>query len=95
MESNYAYFPAVFESREQRDAVCAALEANGVFARKYFYPLINDFECYRDLPGYDSASTPVAKRLADGVVTLPMYPDLAMEDIELICRVIREVVTHD
>ena len=95
VESNYAYFPAVFASRAQRDAVCAALAENSVFARKYFYPLITDFECYRDLPGYDSALTPVAKKLADGVLTLPLYPDLSMEDVALICRVIREVLTHE
>ena len=95
VESNYAYFPAVFVSRAQRDAVCAALAENSVFARKYFYPLITDFECYRDLPGYDSALTPVAKKLADGVVTLPLYPDLSMEDVALICRVIREVLCHE
>jgi len=95
VESNYAYFPAVFANREQRDAVCAALAENGVYARKYFYPLINDFECYRDLPGFDSSLTPAAKRLADGVVTLPLYPDLSMEDVSLICRVIREVLLHE
>ena len=93
VESNYAYFPAVFESRAVRDAVCAALAENGVYVRKYFYPLINDFECYRDQ--YDSSLTPVAKRLADGVVTLPLYPDLALEDVSLICRVIREVLAHE
>ena len=95
VESNYAYFPVVFENRELRDAVCEALAANGVYARKYFYPLINDFECYRDLPGFDSAQTPVAKRIAEGVVTLPLYPDLALEDVALICRVISEVLTHE
>jgi dTDP-4-amino-4,6-dideoxygalactose transaminase len=93
VESNYAYFPAVFESRKTRDAVCEALAEAGVYARKYFYPLINDFECYRDQ--FDSSLTPVAKRMADGVVTLPMYSDLALEDVALICRVVREVLTHE
>ena len=95
VESNYAYFPVVFASREVRDAVCEALAESGVYARKYFYPLINDFECFRGLPGYDSALTPVARQLAEGVVTLPLYPDLAMEDVALICRVIRRVVCHE
>ena len=93
VKSNYAYFPAVFESRKTRDAVCEALAEAGVYARKYFYPLINDFECYRDQ--FDSSLTPVARRLADGVVTLPMYSDLALEDVALICRVVREVLTHE
>ena len=94
VESNYTYFPVVFESREVRDAVCAALLEEGVYARKYFYPLITDFECYRGMPGFDSSRTPVAQRISDGVVTLPMYPGLAEEDIALISSVIRRVVRH-
>ena len=93
--SNYAYFPVVFASRALRDAVCDVLLENGVYARKYFYPLINDFECYQGRPGFDSALTPVARRLADGVVTLPLYPDLAMEDAALIAQVIRGVMGHE
>ena len=83
----------VFDSRQTRDAICAALADAGVYARKYFYPLITDFACYRDLPGFETAKLPVAKRLSDGVVTLPMYPDLADEEIELICGVIREALS--
>lgn len=92
VESNYAYFPVVFDSRETRDAVCAALLQQDIYARKYFYPLISDFECY---PQYHGADVPVARRLADGVVTLPMYPDLAMEDVDLICRIVRQVLRHE
>ena len=47
-----------------------------MFARKYFYPLITDFECYRGKAGFDSSATPVARRVSDGVVTLPLYPGL-------------------
>lgn len=92
VESNYAYFPAVFESKAVRDKVCSALMAEGIYARKYFYPLISDFECY---PEHHSADVPVARRLADGVVTLPMYPDLPMEDVDLICDVIRKALSHE
>ena len=94
VESNYAYFPVVFENRETRDRVCAALLEEGVYARKYFYPLITDFECYHGLPGFDSAKTPVAQRVSDGVVTLPMYPDLALSDVQMISEVIRRTVSH-
>ena len=94
VESNYAYFPVVFENRIVRDRVCDALAEEGVFARKYFYPLITDFECYRGLPGFDSAATPVAKRISDGVVTLPMYPGLESENVKLISDVVRRVVEH-
>ena len=94
VKSNYAYFPVVFESREVRDRVCEALAEEGVFARKYFYPLITDFECYRGMPGFDSAMTPVARRISDGVVTLPLYPGLDAEDVKLIAGVVRRVMEH-
>ena len=94
VESNYAYFPAVFESREMRDRVCAALAEEGVYARKYFYPLITDFECFRGRKGFDSAATPVARQISDGVVTLPLYPGLAIEDVEMIADTVRRVVSH-
>lgn len=96
VESNYAYYPVVFEGgRAVRDAVCDALAREGVYARKYFYPLITDFECYRGKPGFDPALTPVARRVSDGVATLPLYPDLACEDVALICRTIRRALGHE
>ena len=93
VEGNYAYFPVVFESRAVRDAVCDALLAEGIYARKYFYPLIPDFECYRET--YGQAELPVARRLSDGVVTLPLYPDLDMADVDLICQIVRSVAGHE
>lgn len=85
---NYAYMPVVFEDDfgATRDDVFAALKREGVFARKYFYPLVSDFACYRDK--YDSTSTPVAAHAAARVLTLPMYADLALEDVDHICNVI-------
>ena len=94
VESNYAYFPVVFESRAIRDRVCEALAEEGVFARKYFYPLITDFECYRGKAGFDSSATPVAQRISDGVVTLPLYPGLEMAEVKLISDVVRRVAEH-
>ncbi|MEG0741325.1 MAG: DegT/DnrJ/EryC1/StrS family aminotransferase [Clostridia bacterium] len=89
VEGNYAYFPVVFDGvRFKRDEVCQRLDAADIFARKYFYPLITDFECYRGRPGFDSARTPIAKRVAANVVTLPLYPELSQAEVELICRVL-------
>ncbi len=90
VQSNYAYFPVVFQSQAQRDAVCAALLEEGIYARKYFYPLINDFECYEGR--FDSTLTPVARRVAACVATLPLYPGLAQDDVKLISRIVRQTV---
>jgi len=86
--SNYAYFPIVFTDSfgVTRDDVFKALAENNISARKYFYPLCNEFDCYRDR--FDVKETPVAKYISDRVLTLPLYADLTIENVERICRVI-------
>lgn len=88
VKSNYAYFPVVFSGKYNRDEIFASLANENIFARKYFYPLTNEFECYRDYPTADAAKTPVAKRVSDNVLCLPMYADLALEDVDRICSII-------
>lgn len=84
VESNYAYFPLVFDGRHfLRDEVFAHLKRAGINARKYFYPLISDYACYRDL--FDSSATPVAADIAQGVLTLPLYPELSLDEVDRIC----------
>lgn len=86
VESNYAYFPVVFDNHKYtRDEIFNKLKENDIYARKYFYPLINDFDCYKQ---YDSSKTPIAKYIADRVLTLPIYPDLDLAAIEKICEII-------
>ena len=89
VKHNYAYFPVIFEDyRENRDAVFETLAAAGIGARKYFYPLTNSFACYRGLPGFDPELTPVAKHIADRVLTLPLYAGLSRDEVDRICDVI-------
>ena len=88
VESNYAYFPVVFDGYKMtRDEVFEKLKDNDIVARKYFYPLTNSFECYKDQ--YDVDETPVAKYIAERVLTLPLYADLALEDVDRICEIIK------
>ena len=89
VDSNYAYFPVVFDGfGATRDEVFAALGKKGIAARKYFYPITNSFECYADYPTAGAERTPVAAYMADRVLTLPLYADLAMEDIDFICEIL-------
>lgn len=86
---NYAYFPVVFENyKYTRDEVFSLLADININARKYFYPLTTEFECYEGVAGFDSSLTPIAKQTSDTVLCLPMYADLDMETIETICNVI-------
>ena len=84
--SNYAYFPVVFDNyKYTRDEIYDKLAKEDIIARKYFYPLVNDFDCYKQ---YDSNKTPIAKHIADRVLTLPLYPDLDSGIIDKICNII-------
>ena len=86
---NYAYFPAIFDGYKYgRDEVAARLAEQGIYARKYFFPLTSDYECYRSWPTAGREKTPVAAHIADRVLTLPMYADLAPDDIDRICDII-------
>lgn len=97
---NYAYMPIVFDNKVFgdgfRDQVMAELKERNVFSRKYFYPLTNDAKSYH---GQFSSSgengsnpTPVALKVASEVLTVPIYADLKLSDVNEICEIIRNVV---
>lgn len=91
VKNNYAYFPVVFESDlfgKNRDEIYDQLKEKNIFTRKYFYPITNAFECYRDK--YDPKDTPIALNISKKVLTLPMYADLRLENVDRICDYILE-----
>lgn len=89
VESNYAYFPVVFDGyKYTRNEVFEKLAEVGIGTRKYFYPLTNSFECYRNYPTAGTEKTPVAQHMALRVLTLPLYADLSLDDVDRICDVI-------
>ena len=89
VKPNYAYFPVVFDKyKYNRNEVFERLKQKGIIARKYFYPLTNDLECYANYPTAGKEKTPVAAWLADRVLTLPLYAELKSENINTICDII-------
>ncbi|SEL73602.1 dTDP-4-amino-4,6-dideoxygalactose transaminase [Butyrivibrio sp. ob235] len=86
---NYSYLP-IFIDKDvcgmSRDDVYAYLALNNIYSRKYFYPLTSQFDCYRD-KGY-RGDTPIAERLSEQVLTLPIYADLELEKVDHICDMI-------
>jgi dTDP-4-amino-4,6-dideoxygalactose transaminase len=88
--SNYAYFPILVEEKKYgmaRDELFHLLASHNIFARKYFYPLVPNYECYR---GKYRADVPVANYVADRIMTLPLWSDIPEEVIDEICQVIIE-----
>ena len=89
VESNYAYFPVVFDGyKYTRNEIFEKLAKAGIGARKYFYPLTNSFDCYRNYPTAGEERTPIAQHIALRVLTLPLYADLSLKDVDRICDVI-------
>ena len=90
IKPNYAYYPVLFENyKYTRDEIFDRLKADGIVARKYFFPLTSDFGCYRNLPYGGGDKTPVAKYISDNILTLPIYADLDLDIVEKICNIIK------
>jgi dTDP-4-amino-4,6-dideoxygalactose transaminase len=81
--ANYAYFPILVrpEYPLNREALYQKLRGNGIYARRYFYPLISDFPMYRGLPSAAQSNLPVATKAASEVICLPIYPALSNEQV--------------
>ncbi|KEZ88810.1 aminotransferase [Clostridium sulfidigenes] len=87
VKSNYAYFPVVFDGYKlNRDMIFEELKKKNIFARKYFYPLTSNFQCYKGR--IYIKKTPIAEYIADRVICLPLYVDLDLEDVDRICDII-------
>lgn len=87
---NYSYFPIfVDESKygKSRDQIYKMLKERNIFSRKYFYPLTCDFNCYKN-KGFKS-DVPVARRMSDNVLTLPLYSELEPQIVEEICDILK------
>lgn len=90
--ANYAYFPILVGDAYPlgRDDLYNKLKSYGVYARRYFYPLISNFPMYRDLPSAQPGNLPVATDIANRVLCLPIYPALTDEQQMKIIRLIAE-----
>jgi dTDP-4-amino-4,6-dideoxygalactose transaminase len=75
-----------------RERLIENLKADGILARRYFYPLISDLPHYRELPSAAPDGLPIARRAANEVLCLPMFPDLAEADQARVIEVIRDAV---
>lgn len=89
VQPNYAYFPIVIDESifgASRNEVFCELTKHDIYVRKYFYPLTNTFDCFHGK--YDVNLTPMALHISKRVLTLPLYADLSIEDVDSICDLI-------
>lgn len=86
---NYAYMPVQFVQKEfgySRDEVCEILNKNEIFPRKYFYPLISNMPLFKQFDTKNNLI--VANKVAENIVTLPLYADLTTDEVNYICDII-------
>lgn len=89
---NHGYFPVEVDEKElgmSRDALYEKLKEYNLFTRRYFYPLITDYACYRNVSVKDPLT--IAHRTAERILTLPIYDGLAISDVEAICEIIKSL----
>jgi dTDP-4-amino-4,6-dideoxygalactose transaminase len=83
---NYAYYPIVVESEELLHKCMELLKANEIFVRRYFYPSLS-----KVLPYLDSVEMPITEDIAKRVMCLPLFHDLTLEEVDLICRLLLRI----
>ena len=90
---NYSYFPIFIDAEKfgmTRDELYFKMRENKVLGRRYFYPLISTFSTYRSLESSNPKYLPVATKMADEVICLPMHHELSVSDIKRVLEVILE-----
>ncbi len=91
---NYPYFVIRVNKYEyglSRDELYEKLKEYNVISRRYFYPLCSNFQCYRDIPSASESRLPVANKVADSVLSLPLYGRLPTDHVEKICDIIKGI----
>ena len=93
IQYNYGYFP-IFVDEEKygisRDVLYEKLKANNIFGRRYFYPLISTLNPYKEYPSASPSNLPVATKMADQVLCLPMHHALTENEVESIINCIQK-----
>ena len=91
VKHNYSYFPIFIDAQEyglSRNSLYEKLKENNILGRRYFYPLISEFVTYKGLESAKKENLPVAHKLAESVICLPMYADLTDADVDRIIEVV-------
>lgn len=88
---NYPYFPIKVNKDEyglSRDQLSDKLKEFNVIARKYFYPICSNFQCYRDINSASKSKLPVANKVSEMVLCLPLHGKLLDDEVAKICDII-------
>lgn len=88
-KKNHAYYPILVDEQKYghtRDELSSYLESNSIFVRKYFYPIATNYQCFNGR--YINSNVPVSEYTSQRILTLPLYTDLLLDDVDRICNLI-------
>lgn len=90
---NYSYFPIIVRPNFpiSRDKLYDALKKQDIFTRRYFFPLISQFPMYKDYPSSSEINLPIATKVAQQILCLPIYPDLELDIVDKITKLISKL----
>ena len=89
---NYPYFVIRVDKNEyglSRDELVEKLKDYNIFSRKYFYPICSNFQCYKDIPSAALSRLPVANKVSETVLAIPLHGKLLDSDVKKICDIIK------
>lgn len=92
VKHNYSYFPIFIDAEKfgmTRDELYFKMKEQNILGRRYFYPLISEFETYNGLPSAGRDNLPKAHQVADSVICLPMHHELSDDDLNRVISIIR------
>jgi dTDP-4-amino-4,6-dideoxygalactose transaminase len=87
----YPYFPVLIDKEKfgkTRDEVYEELKKHNIYGRRYFYPLISQFPTYKGLESAQTGKMPIAEKITNEVICLPIYPDIETEIIDFIIGIL-------
>ena len=84
LEYNYTYMPVLLDNTRRLESVLANLAEHEIFPRRYFYPALHTLEIFEG-----HKSLPIAEKVSENVLCLPLYDTLAEESIQDICEIIQ------
>lgn len=90
---NHSYFPILIEPEYSlsRDELYQSLKNDGIFTRRYFYPLISEFPMYSGMPSASIENLPISNKIAQKILCLPIYPSITDDEVN---SIVAKILTH-
>ena len=90
-EYNYSYFPVLVGDAygKTRDEIYDYLLKRGIYARKYFYPIVPELGCYKK--EFGNVDLPIARDVSNRILCLPLFNGMSINELEEVCALLEDI----